>query len=455
MQYGWTAPIIPILLSDDSPVPITEDDEVWLETVYMFGGIAGLPATIYLVDKIGRKRSILLSSVTSLISWILIATASKVEVLYVARFMTGVAGDVAFVSTPMYIAEIAEQKIRGFLAGLIYIMMLVGTLIIYAVAPFVEVYVSSIVGAAFLAFQLCTFTFMPESPYYHLVKGRKEAAENSLKKLRGKCDLDRELREITRTVERQNSEKGRPQDLIMVPSNRKALLIMVVLNIANHFSSISVMLMNMHSILQEAGSVYIDSTYAAIIFAAIMLIAATTAVSVVDKAGRKILLTTSSVLTGTSLAVLATYFALKNSGMDTDSFSWLPIVSVMVYAAVFKYGLGVVPIILLGELFPTSVKAMGMTISDCTYVVFGTISVYLYKALASAYGIHVPFYLFAGSCLFTALFCYFVIPETKGRTLDEIQYILKGLSPEEARKNSLKRNGSLKENDQTDVCTKI
>lgn len=179
MQYGWTAPVIPILQSEDSPVPITEGDVVWLETIYMLGGLAGLPVTIYLVDKIGRKRSILLASASSLIAWILIAVASNVELLYAARFLTGIAGDVAFVSTPMYIAEIADQKIRGFLAGLIYIMMLVGLLIIYAVAPFVKIYVSSSVGAAFLVFQLCTFAFMPESPYYLLVKNKKKRQQRA------------------------------------------------------------------------------------------------------------------------------------------------------------------------------------------------------------------------------------------------------------------------------------
>lgn len=447
MQYGWTAPVIPILQSDDTPVVITHNDEVWLETIYMLGGFAGLPITIYLVDKIGRKRSILLSSACSLVAWILIAVANRVEYLYIARFLTGVAGDVAFVSSPMYIAEIAEQKIRGFLAGLIYIMMLVGTLIVYAVAPFVQIYVSSIVGASFLAFQLCTFTFMPESPYYLLVNNRKAAAAESLRRLRGNVNVENELREISAAVERQNHEKGRPQDLVLIPSNRKALIIMVVLNIAQHFSSISVILMNLHSILEAAGSIYIETKYAAIIFAVVMLVAAVSAVIVVDKLGRKILLTSSSLLTGTSLAVLAIYFAMKHVGYDTSSYSWIPIASVMVYAAVFKYGLGVVPIILLGELFPTSVKAMGMTIADCSYVVFAALSLYIYPLLATNYGIHVPFFIFAASCIFTAIFCALFIPETKGKTLDEIQFILKGIPLEDNRPTRSMGNGRYSQKD--------
>lgn len=100
MQYGWTAPALKILKSPESPVPIQESDVVWLETLLMFGGLAGLPITIYSVDAIGRKRSILLSSVVSLIGWILIATAYRVEFLFVARFIIGICGDVAFIATP-------------------------------------------------------------------------------------------------------------------------------------------------------------------------------------------------------------------------------------------------------------------------------------------------------------------------------------------------------------------
>lgn len=364
----------------------------------------------------------------------MIACADHVAYYYVARFMTGVAGDMAFVATPMYIAEVAERKVRGFLAGLIYIMMLVGLLVVYSVVPFVTIWASSIVGASVLVFQLCTFSFMPESPYYFLVKQRKDKAEKSLRHFRNNANVDQELRDISAAVESQQKERGKPQDLLMVESNRKGLVIMTVLNAANHFSSISVILMNIHSILNEAGSIYIDSTYAAIIFAVAMLVAAGIAVTVVDKAGRKILLATSSLLTGLSLAVLATYFALKNAGVDTSTYSWIPIVCIMVYAVVFKYGLGIVPIILLGELFPTNVKAMGMTLSDTMYVSFGAVSLYLYQELM-VYGLHVPFYIFSASCIFTAAFCVWYVPETKGKTLEEIQLILKGARPSQVGQN--------------------
>lgn len=204
---------------------------------------------------------------------------------------------------------------------------------------------------------------------------------------------------------------------------------MSVLNGAQHFTGISVILMNVHSILSAADSVYLNYNITAIVFAILMLTAASLAVSFVDKFGRKILLILSSFLTGLSLTILAGFFAFKNAGFNMTHFSIIPTVAVMIYAIVFKVGLGIIPIILTGELFPTSVKAIGMTVADAMYVIFSIISVYLYQWLSEAFGIHVPLFIFAGSSIFTAAFSAFFVPETKGKTLEEIQMILKGINP--------------------------
>ncbi|CAH1124050.1 unnamed protein product [Ceutorhynchus assimilis] len=426
MHYGWSAPFMPILEKEDSHIQISPSDVTWLESIYLIGGLAGLPVTIYSVDRLGRKASILLAAVISLIAWILIAVANDVIYLYVARFMVGLSGDVAFVAAPMYIAEIADKKIRGFLAGVIYVMMLVGILVVYAVAPFAPFYACSVIGSVFVIIQLISFPFMPDSPYYLLQKNKNDKAKRHLLRLRTNDNVDKEMEEITTAVNRQRSERGRPQDLILSKSNRKALIIMTVLNASQHFSSISVMLMNLHSILKEAESEYISFEVAGILFSTFMLIAATIADFTVDKFGRKGLLISSSLLSGLSLLVLAIYFTMKNSNYDVKGISWIPIAAVMVYAAVFKFGLGIIPIVMTAELFPAKVKAMGMTLADFSYLFFGLISVEMYQRLIHAYYLDIPFYIFASSTLLTAIFSWWYIPETKGKTLEEIQYILKG-----------------------------
>ncbi|KAK9873133.1 hypothetical protein WA026_021368 [Henosepilachna vigintioctopunctata] len=435
MQYGWSAPLIPVLQAPDSSIKINDNDIYWLETIYLLGGIAGLPITIYFVDRIGRQKSLIIAACNSLTASVLIIIANRVEYLYVARFLTGLAMDVAFVSAPMYVAEIADQKIRGFLASLIFLMMLSGILLIYVLAPYVQLWVTSTVGAAILFTQLATFPFMPESPYYLLLKNERVKAEKALKFLRNKLDVQDELKEIESAIDRQKSEKGRPQDLILVDSNRKALIIMIVLNAAQQFGCMSVILMNLHLILKSAGSIYLDSNIAAIIFSALMILAAAVASVIIDHYGRKVLLISSSLLTGLSLGTLALYFHFQFLKYEVSSVSWIPIVSIMVYALVFKSGLGMVPIVLTAEIFPAKVKAMGMTVADATYVIFGVVSISLFQYMHKWYGMYAPFYLFSSLCFATAIFSLCYIPETKGKTLEQIQMILKGIHQDDKKES--------------------
>ncbi|XP_018334025.1 facilitated trehalose transporter Tret1-like [Agrilus planipennis] len=427
MQYAWTAPSIPILESEESPVEVDSDDEIWLENIYNFGGLAGLAVTIWFVNRFGRKKSILFAAVQHAIAWIMIALAKDKAVIYVARFISGLAGDVSFVSIPMYIAEVADKQIRGFLGTFIFINMMIGVLVLYCVAPYTTIANCSYVGLSIVLFQICTFIWMPETPYYYLINGKQYKALKSLQWIRNTKDVKDELEDISKAVKRQQSEEGRVKDLFTVKSNLRCVIIMTVLNAAQQFSSFSVLLMNMHTILEDSAS-FLSNNIASIIAAALMLVACISASLIIDKFGRKRLLIISSSTTSIALGILATYFAIKNSGYAIEySYGWVPLASVIMYSFTFKVGLGLVPIVMTGELFPTNIKAMGMTLADAMYVGFSIISIYIFMTTRYWLGMHVPFYIFSGSCILTTFFTLWYIPETKGKTLEEIQLMLRGI----------------------------
>lgn len=284
---------------------------------------------------------------------------------------------------------------------------------------------------------------MPESPYFYVYTNRLEEASKSLRRLRSKtCNIDKEMEEIKLAIQRQKSEKGRPQDMILIASNRYALLVMLLLNATEHCVGISVIIMNIHVILDEAGSIYVSPATAAILFSVIMLASACVASVIIDKFGRKFLLITSGLLTGVALSVMTVYFQLKHSGYDVRPISWIPVACVMSYAATFKLGLGIVPIVVTAEIFSAKVKAMGMTIADLFYVFPAIASISLYATLVNNYGIHVPFYVFSVCCFVAVGLIYWLVPETKGKTLEEIQLMLKGhrksLVEEKQDRNALK-----------------
>lgn len=391
----------------------------------MLGGIAGLPFSIYLVDYIGRKKTVLTSSVVGLCGWMLIGAGTSVNHLFIGRFLLGITADIAFNASPMYISEIAHQKIRGFLAGIIYLMMLFGIVVMYSIGPLVSIQTTAIVGGSLLLSQFIVFPFMPESPYYLLYVNKEKQAKRALERLRVDDDVTKELEEIKMAVERQKTEKGRPLDLFLVKSNRRACVIVMLLNNTQHFVGITVLIMNLHEILNHAGSDLLSSTTAGIIFASLMLIAASAATFTVDRVGRKILLLISGMLTSVSLFTIAVYFHLQHLQMDLTRFSWIPMISVMFYALTFKLGLGIVPIVTTAELFPARVKGWGLAVSDLVYVVSSSISIYVYQWLSGSFGMHVSFYFFGIYCIVSTVLIITYVPETKGKTLEEIQMILK------------------------------
>ncbi|KAL3275336.1 hypothetical protein HHI36_020103 [Cryptolaemus montrouzieri] len=426
MNYAWSSPMLPRLEKEDSPIKITESDESYLENILLIAGLVGLPLTTYLVDKIGRKQSTLAATCTSVIGWILIGIANNIIYLYVARFMMGVAADIAFISSPMFIAEISHKSYRGFLSGTIYIMSFTGTVIMYIIGPYVAFYVPSIVAGMFLIPQICILPFMPDSPYYLIIKGKEELARESLCRLRGTYDVDTEMTEILYAIDKEKQQKkGSVKDLFTVPSIRKAVIIMAVLNAGQHLGGYTAITMNLHDILSSAESTYLDDEVAAVMYALLMLFASVVAILMVDKFGRKTILLISAILTGLTLVTIGIYFYLKVDH-DVSSISWIPVVAVMLFAVTFKLGMGIVPIVLTAELFPPSVKAYGMASADAMYIIFGSLSISIYYYLKDDLGgMYLPFYFFAAACFVTALFVVLFVPETKGKTLDEVQMILR------------------------------
>lgn len=423
MHYGWTAPTIEKLKETNSTLKIQDEDVVQLEGLYLLGGLIGLPFNIQLPDRIGRKKSIMVASSISFLGWLLIIFAKNINYIVAARILIGIAGNLGYTCTPMYIAEVAHPNIRGFLTEMVAIMELLGVVFIYSIAPFVPIYIPAIFGGLVLLVQIFSFPFMPESPYFALYKGKEKKAEVELKRLRrDSFKIDEEISEISSGITQQKKEKFSIVPLFQNKGNRKALLLMILLNASQHFSGISVILMNLHVILNSAGVTNISKELAAILFSIVLLVSTIASSLLVDKFGRKTLLTLSYALLSVCLFAIATRFHFGHAGPVGD-FSL--VACTIFYAVSFELGLGSIPIVLLGELFPFNVKATGMTISDISFVLIGVSVIYLYNYLLNSHGLAVCFYLFAMATVFFGMMAKLFVPETKGKTLEEIQQALK------------------------------
>lgn len=429
MHYAWSAPVLPLLRTENMSLPITRIDEIWLEGTYLIAGLAGLPLTMYFVDKIGRKNSVWVASIANLLSWVLIAAAKKIEILYFGRILAGAAGDMSYVAIPMYLSEISSEHYRGLLTSLSFDMVLIGTLVIAATAPFTCYFVPPAIGIFLLAVQLSIFPLMPESPYFLLSKGQEKEAKIALQRVRANEDnTEDEFHKIAEVVARQILQTKNFKDLLLVRSNRKVVIIITILIACQFFSGFSAIVMNFHTILLDADTGhYMNVEANGIIFFLLMVISATFCCLTVDKFGKKILLVTSSALTGICLLIISIYFHLYKYGYRIENLSWVPACAIMAYAITYKLGMGFLPQVIVSELFPNNVKAYGMAYGDFLFIVFSSVSLIFYQYLDYFYGHYVPMYVFSVTSFVGAFYTYYYVPETKGKTLDQIQIMLQEL----------------------------
>ncbi|PSN50541.1 hypothetical protein C0J52_03506 [Blattella germanica] len=198
----WSSPASPMLQKDDSPFRITNEEATWVGSLLALGSVFGGPPFGWLVNRIGRKLTILALAVPITIGWVLILSTNSVTWLYVARFVSGLSlGGVSFV-IPIYVAEVAEPSVRGPLSALTQVGFNVGTLYSYTVGAMGNYTLLNFACLIVPIVFVLLFAWMPEAPQYQLSKNDPAGAAKSLQWLRGKqSNIERFLLIVSALVE--------------------------------------------------------------------------------------------------------------------------------------------------------------------------------------------------------------------------------------------------------------
>jgi SP family facilitated glucose transporter-like MFS transporter 8 len=182
-------------------------------------------------------------------------------------------------------------------------------------------------------------------------------------------------------------------------------------------------------LFQSAGSELEPST-ATIIVGVIQAVATFISTLVVDLLGRRILLLLSDLVMAICALLLGIYFYLMNeTDVDTNNLGWLPLTSVCLFIVVFSLGYGPIPWMMVGELFAPQIKGFASSLSCVLNWILAFVVTRFFSDLASSFGIHITFWIFAVISAIGTVFVFFLVPETKGKTLDQIQKELGGSAP--------------------------
>lgn len=425
MQFSWCSPAVLILTSDASPIPMSIEDVSMLCIIPPVIAIIASPIIGKLVDSIGRKPVVLLTALLQAASWILIACANSFTTLCVARVLVGITDVGTYTCIPIYVAEVVEAKYRGSLGSVMSVSVYAGQLIINVIGSYASISISALSSLVFPLTLAIVYVYLPETPYYLLSKKKEEEASKALRKLRVNADVDKEMSQLKIAVQRQMSEPARYADLFSSATNLRALLFAIGVRCVHQLSGITAFTHYTQYIFDIVGGNVSPST-SAILFFGIQTFAILFAPYLSVTFGRRKLMIFSCLGCAFSLTAEASYlYCSEYTALELSSIKWVPLVSMLMYIAFFCAGLGVVPGLVLSEVFSASVKGKAVSFMFSFFAVLVILSSKAFQVAVEYWGMFVPFCFFTIACFVNAFLCYYYMPETEGKTLEEIQQMLK------------------------------
>ncbi|KAM8711985.1 hypothetical protein ACLKA7_012493 [Drosophila subpalustris] len=409
----------PITDGDAYSFSASSDEWGWVTSMMTLGAACMCIPIGILIQLFGRKLVMLVLVVPYLIGWACIIWAANVYMLYIGRFVIGACGGAFCVTAPMYSTEIAEIAIRGIMGCFFQLWIVHGILYGFGVgamaSPFVVNMLCGILPIVFFVW----FIWMPESPVYLLQKGKSEKAENSMKWLRGQdADISADMKAMTDEAKK---EKPKVKEGMTRRGSIIGLLISIALMFFQQFTGINAIIFYATSIFDKAGT-GLSPEWCTVILGIVQVFATIIAIALIERIGRRILLMTSAALMCLTTLIMGIYFQwLKDSDVG-----WLPVLAICLFIVGFSVGFGPVPWLMLAELSAEDVKPLCGAIAGTCNWLFAFCVTKCFPLCIDNFGAAATFWIFAVISFLAVVFIILLVPETKGKTLNEIQELMGG-----------------------------
>jgi SP family facilitated glucose transporter-like MFS transporter 8 len=407
---------------------ITADQWGWISSLIGVGAAISCIPIGYLMNWIGRKWAMLVLVIPFLIGWALLIWAVNVAMMIAGRLLLGLAGGAFCISAPLYSAEIAEKEIRGIIGTFFQLLINAGILFVYCIGPYIRVLWTNVICALVVVVFALIMFFMPESPVHLVRKDRTEEAIKSYKWLRGSSyDPQSEIDEILAELEEDKKNQVSFSEVIKYRSSKMAMFIGFGLAFFQQMSGINVVIFFATRIF-AAANVQLDPNISTIITGAVNLVFTAVASSLVDRLGRRLLLLVSIILMTLCTTSLGIFFFLQEqTSVSTDNLGWLPLTSLCLFLVGFALGYGPIVWLMIGEVYSKELAKFISPFTGSFNWFFAFAITFAFQPLStSPIGIGGTFWIFAGASFIGIIWTFFIIPETKGKSMSEIQRMLSG-----------------------------
>lgn len=435
---AWSSSVLPILTSRAMPSSIesfvengtqvaphrqlvlTPFGASWAASLLCLGALFGSVPAGLISEYFGRKKTLLYLALPLVVSCILVASSPNVYGLYVGRFVGGIAVGAFSVSIPPYVEDIAEKQLLSTLANFYHVHLSCGILFGYIIGTIESTTWFAVLCASVPIAFFIAFIFLPESPTYLISQGKFLEAKAALRYYRGiDNDTDSEFRELKEHLRNSAKIKVTFKELFGRRATVKALVVSFGLMIFQQLSGIYPILF-FATVIFKTFAISLSPPSAAIILGFCLVSSTYFATMLLKVARRRVLLLISFFGMAMSLGGLGIYYHLKASNIELDE-TWIPLMCLCILVSVYAAGVGPIPWLMLREIFPHHVtrRATAITAGFHWFLAFAVTK--LYQNLVDMVKPGWALWHFAVSCLIGTIFVYFFVPETKDRTLEEIQ----------------------------------
>jgi len=452
---GYSSPSIPELT--DAGLLKDDDQTSWYGSLTPIGSLIGALIGGWVTHAWGRKLSTMITCIPLSLGWLAIVGADSVGWLYVGRFLTGVGNGMSSLVTSVYVSEVSSSNARGMLGTINQIAASLGVFIVYTLPFFLDYRWLAVGGGINAAATILLMTAMPETPRWLVSKGRISEAVANFKWLRG-CD-DNTAQLVVHTLHEEMSKQQQKFHLVELFQCEifKPFGISLLSMVFQQFTGLFVLLFYTQSIFETVG--FSDGKGATAVMGAVMMVAYLFTPLLVERTGRRIMLNISAVGVLICSAILGACLYVREqadhmqymNGTTTTisptssdptiavveqnkSVAYVAVIATVGYMGSYSLGYGPLPWVLISELIPLRARA---TVGGIAIFITWLLTFVVTKAfapLSALIGVAGCFWIFTGFSALSLAYVGFLLPETKGRTLEEIEfYFAQGKFPDKVK----------------------
>jgi sugar porter (SP) family MFS transporter len=389
------------------------------------GAILGAAFASRLTDRIGRRHTIMAAAVVFAVGTLGCTFAPGVTVLVVSRFVVGVAVGCSSATVPTYLSELAPSRARGALSSLNQLMIVSGILIAYVVdwaltgpGNWRAMFAAALLPAVVL---LVGMSFLPETPRWLVKAGREDEARAVLAATHAGEDVDAEITSIREVIRLDREQRGRLRDLT-ARWLRPVVVVALILAVGQQFSGVNAINLYAPVMFTNLGFGNSASLLASVVLGAVKVAFTAWVIFVVDRWGRKPLLLLGNICMSLTLFLLGVAVLTLH---DKTAAGLSTLVLLIIYLAGYELGWGAVVWVMMAEVFPLKVRGVGMGASSVVLWAATFTITFVFPVMDTSLGLAYSAWIFAGIGVVLFFLVRWLVPETKGRSLEQIELDLR------------------------------